>query len=182
MTGWTWPNGYQVSEFVRPFNEDGRTFIHHAADAVLAAAAAGEYAVIRPRTFREREGRPKPETKRVPVPATVAHFVMNLPASAIDFLPCFKGLYAGRETLFAPHTATPLPLVHVHCFAVKRDDDVPKLDVCARVSRQLGVDMAPGDPERDNEVAVSFVREVAPKKSMYCATFRLPPQVAFAAR
>jgi len=173
-----------VSEFVRPFNEDGQTFIRHAADSVLAAAAAGECAVSRPKTFRASPGRPRPETKRVPVPATVAHFVMNLPASAIDFLPCFRGLYAGREALFAPHTpAGPrLPLVHVHCFAVKRDDDVPRLDVCARVSRELGVALALGDPDRDGEAAVWCVRDVAPNKSMYCATFRLPAQVAFAAR
>ena len=117
------------------------------------------------------------------MPATVAHFVMNLPASAIDFLPCFQGLYAGREALFAPHTATKLPLLHVHCFAGKHDEQMPKQDVLARVSRELGVDMTLGDdPERDSELAVYYVREVSNNKSMYCATFRLPPQVAFAGR
>ena len=171
-----------MSQYVRPFNEDGKTFIHRAADTVLAASEAGEHAIIQPKTSRTNKGKAKPEVRRVPVPATVAHFVMNLPASAITFLPCFKGLYAGREELFAPNTATKLPLVHVHCFAVKSDDDVPKIDICERVSHELGVEMKLGDPEKENEVSVHCVREVAPKKSMYCATFRLPAQVAFASR
>lgn len=119
---------------------------------------------------------------------------MNLPASATEFLPNFRGLYAGCEDLFSPKTGTKLPVVHVHCFALKSDDDGPRLDVAERVSKELGVTLVwdgvkdtpggkAGEGElEDGKVAVHLVREVAPAKSMYCATFRLPAGVAFAPR
>lgn len=115
----------------------------------------------------------------VTIPQTVSHFVMNLPATAIDFLSSFVGVYAGHEDLFAPHTATKLPMVHVHCFAVKpeRGDDYTHqhADICQRISKELGFEIRPGHPELD----IFDVRDVAPKKQMFCASFRLPSEVAF---
>lgn len=117
---------------------------------------------------------------------------MNLPASAIEFLSYYQGLYPGHKDLFAPHTEAKLPVVHVHCFALKSDDDTPRLDVAQRVSKELGCDMqwdgvadrpgAQGGEVEDGKVAVHLVRDVAPAKSMYCASFRLPAEVAFAPR
>lgn len=208
----------QVGEFVRPFCEDGRVFIHQAADAVLAASRNGEHAVITKRKAKAKS-KPQPgaaspppaeEEERIPIPPTISHFVMNLPASAIDFLGSYRGVYAGHEHLFAPHTATQLPLVHVHCFAVKAsavddDESVPHADICARIAAALGpvpgsgsgcfrvrpgshpdekADGGDDDNSRGDVVVVSLhnVRDVAPAKSMYCATFRLPAAVAFAPR
>jgi tRNA (guanine37-N1)-methyltransferase len=102
---------------------------------------------------------------------------MNLPATAISFLPSFRGLYAGHETLFAPHTETKLPMVHVHCFSTKSDDNVREgIDICERISEMLGVTIRPGD----EEVSIHDVRDVAPQKRMFCASFRLPAEIAFA--
>lgn len=143
---------------------------------------------------KQKFSRSNPDAKRppptvVPIPPTISHFVMNLPASAIDFLSCYRGLYAGQEALFAPNTKTDLPMVHVHCFALKSDDDEPRIDVCERVSKELGITLswdgqtAPtGSEVKDGQVAVHHVRDVAPAKSMYCASFRLPAEVAFAPR
>lgn len=176
---------------MRPFNEDGRTFIHNAADSVLAASKAGEAAVVpsKQKFSRSNPDAQRPPPTEVPIPPTVSHFVMNLPASAIEFLPYYRGVYAGQEPLFAPHTRAQLPMVHVHCFALKSDDDVPRLDVCERVSKYLGATMrwdgkmVPSCTDvEDGQVAVHHVRDVAPAKSMYCASFRLPAEVAFAAR
>lgn len=181
----------KVSSFVRPFNEDGRTFVHNAADSVLTASKAGETAVV---PSKQKFSRSNPDAKRpppvvIPIPPTISHFVMNLPASAIEFLPYYRGVYAGQESLFVPQTQTQLPIVHVHCFALKSDDDVPRIDVCERVSKYLGVTvhwdgkMVPSCTDvKDGQVAVHHVRDVAPAKSMYCASFRLPAEVAFAAR
>ncbi|KAL1842559.1 hypothetical protein VTJ49DRAFT_3347 [Mycothermus thermophilus] len=204
----------KVAPFVRPFCEDGRTFIRRAADEVLEASRRGDCAVIPPKVKPPRRSsnssgrqpsprRAAPKEERIPIPPTISHFVMNLPASAIEFLPGYRGLYAGHEDLFAPSPSANgrrLPMVHVHCFGPKADDDGPKLDVCERVSKALGVRVrlaregedpaAEGvEEEKVGEdgvpevvVGVHLVRAVAPAKSMYCASFRLPRAVAFAAR
>jgi tRNA (guanine37-N1)-methyltransferase len=175
----------KVSQYVRPFNDDGRTFIHKAVESVHAASKAGEHAVVQKKVRRHLQDAAEnkkylPPPQKIPVPPTIAHFVMNLPASATTFVHHFRGLYAGKEELFAPHTGTKLPLVHVHCFALKSDDEVPLLDICERLTSELGVKMMPGDAENAGEVSIHNVRDVAPAKRMFCATFRLPSEVAFA--
>ncbi len=180
-----------------PTTAEGKT---KATDEGVAAAAG----------IKKGRRQPPPPRRRIPIPPAASHFVMNLPASAITFLPRFKGLYAGHEDLFrAPadpnagqnqdkETTNPpkLPLVHTHCFAPKDEEDpsIPKGDVCARVSAELGVPMALceqyADVEADDPLAstpkhlvyVHHVRAVAPHKSMFCASFRLPASVAFAPR
>ncbi|KAI1382145.1 Met-10+ like-protein-domain-containing protein [Hypoxylon crocopeplum] len=182
----------KVERYVRPYNQDGRVFIKEAADLVYAASANGEYAVSGPNR-RERRSQhpnssatkkstPTPRPTRIPIPPTISHFVMNLPASAITFLPHYRGLYAGREQLFAPQTSTKLPLIHVHCFAPKADDDTSLVNICERISAEIGIGMRVGEAENANEISVLEVRNVSPNKRMFCASFRLPPEVAFAAR
>lgn len=228
------PNSYEalgnaiqrnkVGPYVRPFNEDGLVFIHRSADLVRESSEANEGALdvadtVAPRKQGSKQPakeapaatsngpksrRQPPPRRHVPVPPTISHFVMNLPASAITFLPRFRGLYAGHEDLFAPAAGTEtqadktypkLPIVHTHCFAPKDEDQsVPLGDVCARVSAELGVQMTLcpryEDVENDDPLAaepkhlvyVHNVRAVAPHKSMFCASFRLPASVAFAPR
>ncbi|KAI1333395.1 Met-10+ like-protein-domain-containing protein [Xylariaceae sp. FL0255] len=176
----------KVSQYVRPYNEDGRTFIRRAADMVHAASTNGEAAVVAQKSRRHQQPKnkkPKLAEGRIPIPPTISHFVMNLPATAITFLPHYRGLYAGHESLFEPHTTTKLPMVHAHCFAGKADDDnTPMTEVCERISAELGVPVKLGDGEVPGEASVLEVRAVAPNKRMFCASFRLPPSVAFASR
>ncbi|KAH8675972.1 Met-10+ like-protein [Xylariales sp. PMI_506] len=176
----------KVSQYVRAFNADAKTFIHQAARSVLAAAEAGEHAIVETKVRRHlqdntADGKTRQVNRQqIPIAPTIAHFVMNLPASAYTFVHNFRGLYSGREDLFEPRTSTKLPLVHVHCFALKSDDEVPLLDICDRLTNELGVKMIPGDAEKEGEVSIYDVRDVAPAKRMFCATFRLPAEVAFA--
>ncbi|KAI5466626.1 Met-10+ like-protein-domain-containing protein [Mariannaea sp. PMI_226] len=172
----------KVTEYVKPFNSDGHEFIKQAADLVLEASKRGDVAVIKPPKQSRSSGAPPPKPIQVPVPSTISHFVMNLPASAIEFLHNFRGLYHGHEDLFVPHTETKLPLIHVHCFSVKADDATPLTDICQRIEKEIGVMLKPGDPENEGEVLIYDVRDVAPAKRMFCATFRLPREVAFAPR
>lgn len=158
-------------------------FIHQAADSVLQASQNGEYArVPQKRPSRSKPNAPVPKPIHVPVPPTISQFVMNLPASAIEFLGRYRGLYAGHEDLFEPATATKLPMVHVHCFSIKLDDDTPINDICERITKELGYPVKPGDPDVEGQVAIYDVRDVAPAKRMFCASFRLPREVAFAPR
>lgn len=180
----------KVDNFVHPFCEDGHTFIKSTADDLLALTASGENTITIPsKTRRSRTNpasTPIPAPKIITIPQTISHFVMNLPATAISFLPSFSGLYAGSEALFAPNTETKLPMVHVHCFSTKSDDNVKEsLEIAERVSKELGVEMRVGKEEEMGEENVVFVREVrdvAPKKRMFCASFRVPREVAFRSR
>ncbi|KAI1203000.1 Met-10+ like-protein-domain-containing protein [Nemania serpens] len=180
----------KVTQYVRAFNEDGRTFVRRAADLVYSASTSGEDAVVkRKRSSRHQQQKDSEKAEkapdleqRIPIPPTISHFVMNLPASAITFLPHYRGLYAGHEQLFEPHTTTKLPMIHVHCFAAKAEGEAPLLDVCERIMAELGTPIKLGDPEVPGEAAVLEVRTVAPNKRMFCASFRIPAEVAFASR
>ncbi|KAJ5038854.1 uncharacterized protein L3040_006533 [Drepanopeziza brunnea f. sp. 'multigermtubi'] len=182
------PNSYAsmkeaVQNFVRPYCEDGHTFIHKAADDLLHLTATNQNTVsVRSKAKRPRGAAPlvpAPSPTLVTIPPTISHFVMNLPATAIDFVGSFNGLYHSHEKLFTPYTDVKLPMVHVHCFSTKSDDNVREtMEICERISTRLDWEIKPGD----EELVVHEVRDVAPKKRMFCATFRLPAEVAFRER
>ena len=72
-------------------------------------------------------------------------------------------------------------MVHIHCFNTKSDDNVKESrEICEWISEELGVTMVPSeDIEVEGNVKVYEVRDVAPKKRMFCASFRIPKEVAF---
>lgn len=122
------------------------------------------------------------------MPKTFSHYVMNLPASAMSFLPSFIGLYAGHETLFFPHTAIQLPMIHVYCFlstkGVATDGDdyaaAVRTQICSQIAAHLRCDgFGPGASMNEEQLVITDVRGVAPSKSMFCASFRLPAEIAF---
>ncbi|KAF1839994.1 guanine-N(1)--methyltransferas-like protein [Cucurbitaria berberidis CBS 394.84] len=177
----------KVGDFVRSWNMDGGDFIKKASADLLKSE---HQVAIYPKTKFSRsapENVRKPEPiKTLVQPRIFAHYVMNLPASAITFLPSFIGLYSSSN----PHlpsnisideikqlvTKQGLPMVHAHCFSTKSDDNVAETkEICEEISRQLGYEITPETPE----VHIYDVRDVAPKKRMFCATFRLPEEVAF---
>jgi tRNA (guanine37-N1)-methyltransferase len=90
--------------------------------------------------------------------AGIDYVIMNLPASAPEFLDSFRGWKLDR-----------LPVVHVHCFAPKTASDQEAISRCAAA---LGVD------ELDSrDCKVHMVRDVSPQKNMLCVSFRLPAAV-----
>lgn len=114
---------------------------------------------------------------------TFSHYVLNLPASAISFLPAFVGIYAGCYDLFDSDTPRKLPMMHVHCFSTKSDDNkAEEKKICNEISEQLEFEIRPGDPECEGEAEIWDVRDVAPLKRMFCASFTLPKEVAFRER
>lgn len=99
---------------------------------------------------------------------------MNLPASALTFLPSFIGIYAEQEALFCPHTEIQLPLVHVYCFSSKSDDNAAeKVKICEQISGHLEFEID------EAKVEITDVRDVSPSKRMFCASFSLPAEIAF---
>ncbi len=162
---------------MRAFNEDGRTFIWTAVQDLLRESRQ-DRAKERATAVSEGNGPVKKlEAAKPQLPMTFAHFVMNLPASAVSFLPHFRGVYGGLEELFAPHTATRLPMIHVYCFMPDVEDvGQMKWQMCRQVSEQMQCEITP----QTAETTIWDVRDVSRRKSMYCVSFRLPAEVAFA--
>lgn len=168
----------QVERVVKIFNEDGRAFIRSSAEQLLKTDTHVEI-------FSQVSRLKRPASNVKPIatltsPKTFNHYILNLPASAITFLPSFIGLYAGHQELFTPITDAKLPIIHVHCFSTKSDDNKEEeMKICKGISEQIGYAMKPGNIETEGEVEVWDVRDVAPLKRMFCASFRLPGEVAF---
>ncbi|KAI9824206.1 MAG: tRNA(m(1)G37)methyltransferase [Thelocarpon impressellum] len=155
-----------VSTFVKPHNLDAKAFIPHAI-ADLLATHADSPSITLPR----KRSHPSQHLLTVPLPATFSHFIMNLPASATSFLPSFIGAYSSHRHLY-PESI--LPLIHVYTFSTKTDDNALAHSlILAELNAQLGANL------KEGEVEIWDVRDVAPLKRMFCATFRLPADVAF---
>lgn len=164
----------KVQDYVQPFNEDGRTFIR---DAVANLAKSKHSVNIWQRPSRKSTDSKSVLVKTLTQPKTFQHFVMNLPATAITFLPSFIGIYT-PTVLEQLGTKPQMPLIHVYCFSTKSDDNIREgIAICEEISKQLLFDMSPGSIS-DGKVEVHDVRDVAPNKRMFRASFRLPEEVA----
>ncbi|KAF1989698.1 guanine methyltransferase Trm5 [Aulographum hederae CBS 113979] len=166
----------KVVPFVKPFNENGHSFIRTATAELLKTDHS--VPIMPKKPSRSKSVDPVQPLKTLVQPKLFSHFVMNLPGSAITFLPSFIGLYASLPSdgpQLDPDT-TPLPMVHCYTFGPKADDNAPaQAAICEEVSGQLGYKITP----QDDEVEIWDVRDVAPKKRMFCASFRLPREVAW---
>lgn len=196
----------KVERFVKPFNEDGRTFIKRASKALFDEDSSVEIRSMfssrelkdklpteKPQNDKlvswkppspEREGRKKIEklspryrTTTLKQPKFFSHYVMNLPASAITFLPSFIGLYSSLSDEVQPDW--PLPMIHVYTFALKPERNEDNSAEIARVWRDISELLGTEIKEGDQDASVYDVRDVAPKKTMFCASFRLPADVAW---
>ncbi|KAM3242108.1 hypothetical protein ACQJBY_054668 [Aegilops geniculata] len=96
-----------------------------------------------------------------PLPARpwehIDHVIMNLPASALQFLDCFDGLVQKR------YWKGSLPWIHCYCFI--RSSESEELILC-EAQNKLNAKIA--------EPIFHRVRDVAPNKAMFCLSFRLP--------
>lgn len=91
------------------------------------------------------------------------HIVMNLPASALEFLDVLngllsKGIWKGT-----------MPRVHCYCFMRSKETNG---DIIKKAETYLGSSIVDTD--------IYVVRDVAPNKIMLCVSFNLPEAVAFA--
>lgn len=83
------------------------------------------------------------------------HYIMNLPASAHEFLDAFASLRA----LIPEENA---PSIWVHCYVFCKTDSSPVELVEAELKCEL------------ETVTFHYVRNVSPNKDMYCVSFKLP--------
>ncbi|KAG9442477.1 hypothetical protein H6P81_018331 [Aristolochia fimbriata] len=90
------------------------------------------------------------------------HVIMNLPASALEFLDVFKGLLR-RE-----YWKGPLPWIHCYCF-IRSSESMES--ILAGAEATLGA--------RIEYPVFHKVRDVAPNKEMFCLSFKLPAESCF---
>ncbi|XP_057845472.1 tRNA (guanine(37)-N1)-methyltransferase 1 isoform X3 [Cryptomeria japonica] len=90
------------------------------------------------------------------------HVIMNLPASALEFLDVFKGLISRK------YWKGTMPLIHCYCFMRSNETEATIIQR-AEVALMSKIE----DP------VVHKVRDVAPNKAMLCLSFMLPENVAF---
>ena len=123
----------KVQDRVQCFNEDARAF--------LRGVAGGERGGAIP----------------------FDHIIMNLPASAVEFLDALKGEFS--EQLWKDRE---MPMVHVYSFMQEEEayEDVRRV-----IEGHLG-------GELDENPEFFLVRDVAPKKAMICSSFRVPRWIA----
>ena len=156
------------------YNMDARAFCHLLQDPAKAEHS-GDQSLS------------KSQSSSPELPIDFHHAIMNLPASAPEFLDAFRGF-----------TNPTLPRIHVYCFAPKPPPSPesnnntlpsPELEeinagVRQRCSTALG---CPLDATKHN-VIIRIVRDVSPKKNMVCVSFTLPeearslPRIAVEAR
>ncbi|XP_027147954.1 tRNA (guanine(37)-N1)-methyltransferase 2 isoform X2 [Coffea eugenioides] len=89
----------------------------------------------------------------------VDHVIMNLPASALQFLDAFRGLIQRR------YWKASLPLIHCYCFM--RSSETMEY-IVSEAESALNASI-------QNPI-FHKVRDVAPNKAMYCLSFRLPEE------
>ncbi|KAM7257466.1 hypothetical protein ACFE04_013207 [Oxalis oulophora] len=87
----------------------------------------------------------------------VDHVIMNLPASALQFLDAFRGVIQRK------HWKGFLPCIHCYCFVRANET---KESIISKAESALNATIQ--DP------MFHKVRDVAPNKAMFCLSFRLP--------
>ena len=129
-----------MSDRVRASCEDGREFIRHAAIRVAADPLPGYSGPPLSRSQRRALSLQQsrgliPSLSQLPPRQRIAHFVMNLPDSAITFLDAFRGI-------FVPSSSSPsqadidlttiydvMPMVHCHCFTRELEHEAAESDI-----------------------------------------------------
>ncbi|KAG9303732.1 hypothetical protein G9A89_018629 [Geosiphon pyriformis] len=189
----------KVQNRIIPYNLDGREFIRKIVNDLKIASETSTYHynesstddddnkrknVKREKSTTPNENKtesisnpnpedPSTEIQKTPIKfRTFDHFVMNLPAMAIEFLDMFKGLYRDMQSLF-DSSAINLPMIHCHCFS---KSVTPETELIERIKTIFGDEASNISTDA---FKVQFVRSVAPNKDMYCVSFRLDSAIAF---
>eukprot|EP00891_Asterochloris_glomerata_P002406 jgi/Astpho2/2406/e_gw1.00044.68.1_t len=97
-------------------------------------------------------------------PVLFQHAIMNLPASAVEFLDALPGAF--DPTFWSGK------LPQIHCYTFQK---APETDA----GTQQRVEAALGARLPEGALNIHIVRNVAPNKHMLCLTFRVPEDVAF---
>ncbi|CAR27334.1 hypothetical protein ZYGR_0I06080 [Zygosaccharomyces rouxii] len=176
----------KVAHTVKPFEMDGAQFIRESPRLVEQWSKSDGGKILIPLNNNNRRKRQKKDDQKtleppaqhereIPIPQEINHYVMNLPDSAITFLHHFRGLLKGTNI-------KNMPWIHVHCFEKHSNDEEPAMEELHKRVYQRIIDELQTDESTLAITQVKFhlVRKVSPTKPMFCASFQLPTDVAYA--
>lgn len=194
-------NQNKVDQFVKPSNLDGREFIRKSPQLIAEFQRSTPYIKYTDKSQgpgkrqkkqvsdEDQDAQPSKKRKQLQfdVPLFPSHYVMNLPDSAITFVDSYVGLYTnGYPNMTKEQIKNlpgyKLPIINVHHFEKYKEDEVEgdiekelEKRIHSKIVNQLNYDIPVSD------IKYHVVRQVAPCKLMYCISFKLPEDVAFAA-
>lgn len=181
----------RVPDRIRVTTMDGREFIKQA----IVEALDRPFTNIRPiQSSKERSKQARSSTQPLPLPpslpvqSAIQHFVMNLPATALEFLDAFKPAFnqaSHASRIREVYGSTGLPVVHCHCFTRELEKEKAEGDITKASIRRLSGYKASYTFQRAEESlgmrltnpSFHYVRKVAPNKDMYCISFQLPNSI-----
>lgn len=170
---------------------DGRDFIKHA----VIEALNNPFVDVRPlQSSKERAKRarnPQSLPATLLVQRTIKHFVMNLPAMALEFLDAYRLAFTNPQHLSKIrelYTEASMPTIHCHCFTRELERPRAEADIlqvsfpALRLASLLTSDnqraeSALGVGLESASASFHYVRRVAPNKDMYCLSFVLPASI-----
>ena len=130
----------QVTDRVRASCEDGREFIRLAAMRVATDPLPGysgpplSQSQRRAQSRQQLRGISPSRPSQLPPRKRIAHFVMNLPDSAITFLDAFRGILSpssssSRADIDLTAVYDVMPMVHCHCFTREMEREAAERDI-----------------------------------------------------
>ena len=139
----------KVKDFVKTYNLDGAAFITQSYDDA--------------KRIQSKE-------QRVPF----HHYVMNLPASAIDFIGAFRGLYSAHPVKIEQSEG---PFLHLYTFS---SSEIPKEDILHRMNQNWSLpDDFLATHLEQLQATFHMVRKVSPKKEMWRVSMKIPLSVLY---
>lgn len=171
----------KVAKYVYPFNENGINFIKDSPKLLLDFH---KKTPVFERVIQKGNSK-KQKRENIKTPSFFSQYIMNLPDSAITFVPHYISLFSRAFPDYSKDEIKnmdgyKLPIINVHHFEKYKEEEIVG-DISKELERRMRDQIAKYlDFDIDiNSINFHVVRQVAPCKPMYCISFTLPEEVAF---